>query len=809
MATIGNIQEFQQESESITAYLERVELYLTANGIEDERKVPVLLSVIGSKTYGLLRSLAAPDKPQEKTLEQLTVMLKDHFEPKPVVIAERFHFHRRVQAVGESVAEYLAELKRLAAHCDFGPNLNQTLRDRFVCGLANSGIQRKLLAEHDLTYAKAVEVALGMEAADKNAHQLKGNQMAIKKVVPQVASRHTRGAAQGSHSGSQTKSSDNQPCYRCGSTQHQSQQCKFKGAKCHYCKKLGHIARVCRQKKASHSGQQPATSRQTHQIAIEEDDSLPLFHVTSREHQPILVEVEVNGCNLSMEVDTGAARSIISQAQQEVLFPSVKLNKSPLTLRTYTSERVEVVGELPVKVQYKGKQYDLSLLVVPGNGSTLLGRDWMEHITLDWKQMACHRVVTNYADLASLLEKHHEVFKDELGTVRDLQATLQLKAAAKPKFFRPRSVPYAIRAAIGSELDRLEAAGIVEKVVCSDWAAPIVPVPKKDGKFRICGDYKVTLNPVLEVDQHPLPRPEEIFASLAGGKKFTTLDLSQAYQQILLDEASRKLVTINTHQGLYRYTRLPFGVASAPAIFQRTMDVVLQGIPSVMCYIDDIIITGPTEQEHLATLSTVLERLQSYGFRLKQSKCTFMGDSVEYLGHVIDAKGLHATPEKLAAIRDAPSPRNIQELRSFLGLLNYYGKFIPNLSTLIHPLNGLLGHNAVWNWTEVCTKAFNAAKSALLSTGVLAHYDPTLPVKLAADASAYGVGAVLSHQYPDGSERPIAFASRTLSTSEKNYAQLEKEALALIFGVKKSVHLWTQIHPGHRSSAINHHSGTS
>ena len=154
------------------------------------------------------------------------------------------------------------------------------------------------------------------------------------------------------------------------------------------------------------------------------------------------------------------------------------------------------------------------------------------------------------------------------------------------------------------------------------------------------------------------------------------------------------------------------------------------------------------------------------------------------MGHQIDAEGLRATKEKLEAILSAPSPKNVQELRSFLGLLNYYGKFIPNLASLIHPLNALLHHDCKWKWSEECEAALKQAKEKLVSSKVLVHYDPKLPLKVAADASAYGVGAVLSHVI-DGSERPIAFASRTLTSSECNYAQVEKEALALIFAVKK------------------------
>ncbi len=198
--------------------------------------------------------------------------------------------------------------------------------------------------------------------------------------------------------------------------------------------------------------------------------------------------------------------------------------------------------------------------------------------------------------------------------MKDVTAQLKLKSDASPKFFRPRSVPFAIRDAVGAEIDRLEKMGILEKVDHSDWATPIVPVPKKDGKFQICDDYKVTINPALDIDQHPLPRPEEIFATLAGGQKFTTLDLLQAYKQVLLEETSRELVTVNTHKGLYRYTRLTFGVATAPAIFQRTMDVVLQGLSNVMCYLDDIIISGTSDAEHLSSLARVLDRLQAHGF---------------------------------------------------------------------------------------------------------------------------------------------------------------------------------------------------
>ncbi len=210
------------------------------------------------------------------------------------------------------------------------------------------------------------------------------------------------------------------------------------------------------------------------------------------------------------------------------------------------------------------------------------------------------------------------------------------------------------------------------------------------------------MNQALTVDQYPLPKPEELFATLANGHKFTKLDLRQAYLQMELDESSRPYVTINTHQGLYQYTRLPFGIASAPAIFQRLMENILQGIPSVVCYIDDILVTGTSEDDHMKNLNKVLSRLEKHGFRLKQEKCTFLAHSVEYLGHRIDKEGISALPRKVEAIANAPQPTNVQELRSFLGLINYYGKFIQDLATLLYPLNQLLQPNKKWEWTTDC-----------------------------------------------------------------------------------------------------------
>ena len=287
-----------------------------------------------------------------------------------------------------------------------------------------------------------------------------------------------------------------------------------------------------------------------------------------------------------------------------------------------------------VEVRYGRQVEQLPLYVVKGKGPSLMGRNWLHHIKLNWQSLKMASLPDTKAptidwqkQIEALMQTYKNVFVEELGQMKTFEAILQLKPGAKPKFCKARPVPFALKAAIDRELDRLESEGILEKVSYSEWAAPIVPVPKQEGNIRLCGDYKVTINPQLEVDQYPLPKPDNIFATLSGGKWFSKIDLKHAYQQIQLAESSKPLVTINTHRGLYQYTRLPFGVASAPALFQKVMDTVLQGLPKVICYLDGILITASSCQEHLENVQRVLQWLEQYGIRARKSKCVYVPSS--------------------------------------------------------------------------------------------------------------------------------------------------------------------------------------
>ena len=310
--------------------------------------------------------------------------------------------------------------------------------------------------------------------------------------------------------------------------------------------------------------------------------------------------------------------TVMSETEFAQLLPNVQLQQSAVKPKTYTGEPMKIVGEVEVEVSYFNQKSNiLSLVVLQGSGPNLLGRDWLNHFRIDGNGIKT--VLQEKDGLRQVLLEYADIFADELGTITPAKAKLTVSPSAVPRFHRPRPVPYALKPLVEQELDGLEQAGVLERVNHSEWAVPIVTVPKRDGQVRICGDYKVTVNPVLDIDQYPLPRPEDLFATLAGGKYFSTLDLSHAYNQIILDTEARKFLTINTHRGLYRYTRLPFVVASAPSLFQKTMDTILQGLDGVICYLDDILVTSQTEAEHLETLKKVLQKFKQHGIRVKKT----------------------------------------------------------------------------------------------------------------------------------------------------------------------------------------------
>ncbi|XP_054267315.1 uncharacterized protein K02A2.6-like [Macrosteles quadrilineatus] len=502
-----------------------------------------------------------------------------------------------------------------------------------------------------------------------------------------------------------------------------------------------------------------------------------------------------------MVIDTGA---VVTVMPDSVFYKKFQdnlpiLESSGIKLKTYTGEKINVVGEFKVNVTTEQGDLQLPVVVVKNTGPqqpTLMGRNWIEKIKLDWsgvkptrsEDLTVHQLgngesVPNI--ISDFKKRYSDVFDESIGEIKNISVDIVLKEDVKPVFCKARNVPYALRSAVENELETLQKNGVIYPVLQSLWATPIVVVPKPNNKVRLCGDFKVTLNPNIRTDHYPLPNPEDIFSSIAGAKLFTKLDLSAAYNQLRINKPSQELLTITTHKGLFRFARLPFGITSAGALFQLTMDKILQGLGNTKAYLDDILIYSQNVKEMTQRVDAVLHRLHEYGVKINSNKSEFFKDRITFLGHCLDQQGIHQSKALTDAIVNAPKPENVSQLKSYLGLLNYYGKFLPNLSTLLQPLYKLLQNDVKWEWCDKCQNAFENSKKLLLKNNVLMPYDPKLDIVVTCDSSSYGVGCVLAHQLPDGRERPIAFASRTLTKCEIKYSQIEKEALALLFAVKK------------------------
>ncbi|XP_060063527.1 uncharacterized protein K02A2.6-like [Ylistrum balloti] len=683
---------------------------LNAHSIKDEKQVPALLSLIGGRTYNVLRDLTATDRPATKTFNELVAILKNHLSPKPLLIAERFRFHKRDQKEGESVRDYVAQLRKLSEHCEFGVVLMESLRDRFVCGLKNEAVQKKLLSEKDLSFDKAVDIAVAMETAARDAVELQAKHKGLS--VHSLKSKNPKFSSRNQKSSQQNKpkvSSHEKPCYRCTRPGHDPQKCFFKNEKCNQCGKVGHIKKACRRE--VHTEKNGKKVHSLDDQYYEYGDIVSDIYTVhdTQSPGPYWVKPRVDGTPLRMELDTGSAVSVIRKQDLVEHFGKVTLNPTTKVFKTYSGETITPIGVKEVKVHINNQISDLPLYVVERGGPPpSFGRSWLSELKLNWAEIHAVSAVSDRSNRAdsvkSILQRYAEVFEPNLGTVKNIQARFILKEDSQPKFMKARPVPFSLRPAVDKELDRLVNLGILTPVDHSSYATTIVVVPKKDGSDRICGDFKTTVNSMIVIDKYPLPKIEDIFANLSGVQHFTKIDLKNAYLQMEVVEEQRPLLTINTHRGLFRYNRLVFGIAAAPAIWQRTMEQILQGIPGVQCIIDDMIITGRTEEEHLQNLGSVLGRLQKYGLKANIEKCDIFKDKIEFCGHVINAGGLHKTQEKIKAVVEAAVPENVSQLRAFLGLVNYYGKFLHNLASTLRPLHKLLEKNAPWVWSrEVST----------------------------------------------------------------------------------------------------------
>ena len=585
----------------------------------------------------------------------------------------------------------MRELKKLAGTCEFtNEQLSDSLRDRFICGLRSEQIKRKLLSAN-FTFQEAVDAAIAQEIAQKDVRDLGANSQGENSSSSVNKVKRDNRSSRGRWSGRRRGGSGKQPqqtgdhknrCFRCGLTNHTPDNCKYKDSECFKCHLTGHLQSECRNEKPPpkrttgkqhvHHTNQDSEAEVFDDIGDEflgsifnlEESQKPGLRKFGLSAPAVKVPVQIEDVNFQMEVDTGAAVSILNYADYERYFKYLALRPVERSFHAYAGTPLDVAGQILVDVEHNGQRATLPLLVVRAEryAPPLLGRSWMMKIRLDWANLFPSSngqfAVGQDTDVRveRLKELYAEVFKPELGTVKGVTAKLHLRENATPVFQRARPVPFVLRSAVEDELKRMESEGVLKPVEVSDWATPIVCVPKTDGSVRICGDYKGTVNPAIQTEQFPIPTLEEIRGRVSSWKKFTKIDLRSAYQQLVLDEEAQKLCTINTHKGLFRYTRLPFGISSSPAIWQRFIEQVLAGLDGTCVIMDDLLVGGSNDDEHLKNLEAVLKQFLKYGLRVKLPKCMFMAPSVIYFGLRFSENGLQPTDEKVKAIKEAPTP---------------------------------------------------------------------------------------------------------------------------------------------------------
>ncbi|XP_045782686.1 uncharacterized protein K02A2.6-like [Maniola jurtina] len=357
---------------------------------------------------------------------------------------------------------------------------------------------------------------------------------------------------------------------------------------------------------------------------------------------------------------------------------------------------------------------------------------------------------------------------------------LKLQDNAVPCVDPPRKVPFGLYSKLKEELDRMSEMNVIEKVTHpTEWVNSVVVTVKKSGQLRICLDPR-NLNKYIIREHYPLKSIDEIRSILKGASYFSHLDAFSGFWMLKLDSASSDLCTFQTPFGRYRYLRLPYGINAASEIFHRVMTEIFADLEGVLVFVDDILVYGETEEIHNKRLYKVMQRAREVNLKLNKDKCKFSVKEVCFLGYVFTKEGAKVDQEKVKAIVNMPTPTNVKELQRVLGMINYLGPFIQNMSEKTQVLRNLLKKDSVWVWDENCEKSFQSLKNAITNAPVLAHYNPNIPIVLSVDSSKKALGAVLMQN-----KQPIAYSSKTLTTTQERYAQIEKELFAIQFGCEK------------------------
>ncbi|XP_057310486.1 uncharacterized protein K02A2.6-like [Hydractinia symbiolongicarpus] len=780
-----------------TKWQTSLKYYILASGVrDDERKRAILLHMIGPKCQEIFETFSDPGTTFEEALHKFD----EHFSVKKNIPFERHKFHQASQQVGESTDQFITRLRQLSLYCEYGSETDNEIRDMVIAKTSNIKFRKRLLMETDLNLQKTQDLGRLFESAEhQNKEIANGKQTqhdTEEESSEQINKLHGRRPPHRSHRkhnapphrNNPTKSFNKPECGRCGMKNHKSHECRRSRDKtCNKCGIKGHFAKMCRTKNKQQVHQT------NHENSDDEDEDIYLYkmNTTKSNNFPVLV----NNSEMTAIIDSGSTTNIIDFRTYKRLFSNIQLQKSNARIYPYNAtKKLPITGTFKATVAANHHKILAKFYVIPGQGGNLLGHKTAEQLDLLRIGPATTPINHRTFQLGSrslskgipvsteqVLNKNNKVFKG-MGKLNNFKQKLHIDPDVTPIQQPTRRLPFHTRKKVEAELDRLLKLDIIEPVNGpTSWVSPIVAVPKKNGKIRLCVDMR-RANTAIIREKHPIPKLEEILPLLNGATVFSKIDLREGYHQIELAEESRNITAFITHKGIFRYKRLIYGISSAFEHFQKNIEMVIADCEGAKNISDDIFIWGKTQAEHDRNLDKVLRNLSENGLRVNPEKCEFSKNKILFSGYTLTTDGISPDPSKVTAVNKFKTPTTSTEVRSFLGLVNYCSQFIKDYSTLSAPLRKLTKKNTPFIWTDLEQKSFDLLKEKLCTSETMAFYNPEAETDIIVDASPYGLGAILTQKQKDGNFKPVAYGSRALTPVEQRYSQTEREALAVAFG---------------------------